>query len=156
MRLVDANVLLYAVNETSPQHEASVGWLDDALDGNDDVGFSWNVLLAFIRIVTSSRILPRPLSAEDAMAQVHDWLAAPSAHVLQPGERHAMILERLLVASGSAGNLVNDAHLAALAIEHRAGVVSFDADFARFEGVRAKRPDELRKRPRDGESRANR
>lgn len=150
MRVVDANVLLYAVNETSPQHEASIRWLDDALDGNDNVGFSWNALLGFVRIVTNPRIMPRPLSAKDAMAQVHDWLAAPSAHVLHPGERHAMILEGLLVESGSAGNLVNDAHLAALAIEQRAEVVSFDADFARFEGVQAKRPDELLDRNNTG------
>lgn len=143
MRLVDANVLLYAVNEAAPQHAASARWLDEALDGGDNVGFSWSALLAFVRIATNPRIMPRPLSAEDAMAQVHDWIAAPSAHILHPGERHAMILESLLVAAGTAANLVNDAHLAALAIEHRAGVVTFDTDFARFDGVRMKRPDEL-------------
>lgn len=143
MRLVDANVLLYAVNEGTPQHDASVRWLDEALDGADNVGFSWNALLAFVRIVTNPRIMPRPLTAAEAMGQVHEWLAAPSAHVLHPGERHAMILEELLVATGSAANLVNDAHLAALAIEHRAGVVTFDVDFERFGDVRAERPDAL-------------
>lgn len=143
MRLVDANVLLYAVNEAAPQHAASARWLDEALDGGDNVGFSWSALLAFVRIATNPRIMPRPLSGEDAMAQVHDWIAAPSAHILHPGERHAMILESLLVAAGTAANLVNDAHLAALAIEYRAGVVTFDTDFARFDGVRVKRPDEL-------------
>lgn len=143
MRVVDANVLLYAVNEAAPQHAASARWLDEALDGDDNVGLSWSALLAFVRIVTNPRIMPRPLTAEEAMAQVHDWISAPSAHVLHPGERHAMILEKLLVAAGTAANLVNDAHLAALAIEHRAGVVTFDADFARFDGVRMKRPDEL-------------
>ncbi|MGO2745731.1 type II toxin-antitoxin system VapC family toxin [Microbacterium sp.] len=143
MRVVDANVLLYAVNEATPQHSSSARWLDQALDGGDTVGFGWNALLAFVRIATNPRIMPRPLSAEEAMAQVHDWIAAPSAHVLHPGERHASILEDLLRTSGTAANLVNDAHLAALAIEHRAGVVTFDTDFARFDGVRTKRPDEL-------------
>ena len=143
MRVVDANVLLYAVNEASPQHEASARWLDEALDGGDNVGLSWSALLAFVRVATNPRIMPHPLSAEDAMSQVQDWIAAPSAHVLHPGERHAPILEALLAAAGTAANLVNDAHLAALAIEHRAGVVTFNTDFARFDGVRAKRPDEL-------------
>lgn len=77
------------------------------------------------------------------MAQVQDWIAAPSAHVLHPGERHPGILEGLLSAEGTAGNLVNDAHLAALAIENRAAVVTFDGDFSRFAGVRSYRPDEL-------------
>ncbi len=149
MRIVDANVLLYAVNEATPQHPASARWLDEALDGNDTVGFSWNALLAFIRIATNPRVMPRPMSAEDAMAQVHEWIAAPSAHILHPGERHASILEDLLIASGTAANLVNDAHLAALAVEHRTTVVTFDTDLARFDGVRAKRPDELLNGNRD-------
>lgn len=143
MRLVDANVLLYAVNESSPQHAVSIRWLDEALDGGDNVGFGWNVLLAFVRIATNPRIMPGALTAAEAMAQVHEWIAAPSAHLLHPGERHAMLLEQLLIASGTAANLVNDAHLAALAIEHRAGVVTFDSDFARFDGVRTERPDTL-------------
>lgn len=143
MRIVDANVLLYAVNEASPQHAASIRWLDESLDGDDNVAFTWNVLLAFVRIATNPRIMPVPLSAEEAMGQVQEWIAAPSAHVLNPGERHATILADLLLATGATANLVNDAHLAALAIEHRAGVVTFDADFERFEGVRVHRPDEL-------------
>lgn len=148
MRVVDANVLLYAVNEAAPQHAASARWLDEALDGEDNVGLSWNALLAFVRVATNPRIMPHPLTAEEAMAQVHDWIAAPSAHVLHPGERHATILEALLVSAGTAANLVNDAHLASLAIEHRAGIVTFDTDFDRFDGVRTKRPDELLMRDR--------
>lgn len=143
MRVVDTNVLVYAVASRSAQHAASLAWLDAALDGADDVGFSWNALLAFVRLTTNPRIFPSPLTATDAMAQVHDWLAAPSAHVLHPGVRHPEILERLLVARGVAGNLVNDAHLAALAIENRASVVTYDRDLARFDGVRAISPENL-------------
>ncbi|MBS1906351.1 MAG: type II toxin-antitoxin system VapC family toxin [Actinobacteria bacterium] len=143
MRVVDANVLLNAVNERSAHHGVSLRWLDAALDGEDNVGFGWNALLAFVRIVTDPRLFAAPLDAEEAMTQVNEWLAAPSAHVLNPGERHPMILEGLLKASGAAGNLVNDAHLAALAIEHRASVVTFDRDFERFEGVRSFSPDDL-------------
>ncbi|QKJ18631.1 type II toxin-antitoxin system VapC family toxin [Microbacterium hominis] len=148
MRIIDTNVLVYAVDARSPQHAASIAWLDSALDGRDDVGFSWNALLGFIRLTTNPRVFPSPLAAEEAMAQVHDWLAAPSAHVLNPGARHPEILERLLVARGAAGNLVNDAHLAALAIENRASVVTFDSDLSRFEGVRAVTPDDLLRRAR--------
>ncbi|GAA5146400.1 type II toxin-antitoxin system VapC family toxin [Microbacterium pseudoresistens] len=131
------------MNESAPQHQSAIGWLDDALDGGDTVGFSWNALLAFVRIATNPRIVPQPVTAAEAMVQVHDWLAAPSAHVLNPGERHASILDDLLTRSGAAANLVNDAHLAALAAEHRATVVTFDADFDRFAEVRAETPDAL-------------
>ncbi|MFB8385618.1 type II toxin-antitoxin system VapC family toxin [Microbacterium sp. NPDC055910] len=143
MRVVDTNVLVYAVDTRSAQHRASVAWLDAALDGADDVGFSWNALLGFVRLTTNPRVFPSPLTASEAMAQVHDWLAAPSAHVLHPGARHAEILERLLVARGTAANLVDDAHLAALAIENRASVVTYDTDLTRFDGVRAISPDDL-------------
>lgn len=148
MRVVDTNVLLYAVNASDAHHRSSVTWLDSALDGDDNVGFVWNALLGFARIATNTRLFPRALAVEEAMAQVHDWISAPSAHVLNPGERHPMILESVLTKSGSTGNLVNDAHLAALAIEHRASVVTFDRDFDRFEDVRFFSPDDLLRRKR--------
>ncbi len=143
MRVVDANVLLYAVNADARHHEASLEWLERALGGDDTVGFSWIALLAFARLATKPEIFPSPLSPAAAMAQVQSWIDAPSARVLHPGERHPAILADLLAELGSAGNLVNDAHLAALAIEHRASIVSYDNDFARFPGVRWHRPDSL-------------
>ena len=143
MRVVDANVLLYAVNPAVAHHSASLTWLDRALDGDDNVGFTWSALLAYVRISTNPRIVPRAFAPAEAMAQVHDWLAAPSAHVLNPGQRYPGILDRLLTTRGAAGNLVNDAHLAALALEHRATMVTYDHDFSLFEGVRTYRPDDL-------------
>ena len=143
MRVVDANVLLYAVNESAPHHRVSCQWLDGALGGDDNVGFSWNALLAFTGITTNSRVFPSPLTTELAMAQIHEWLAAPSAYVLNPGERHPHILEDMLASAEQSGNLVNDAHLAALAVEHRASIVTFDRDFERFGSVRAYSPDDL-------------
>lgn len=143
MRVVDANVLLYAVNTGSVHHDVSLRWLDSALDGDDNVGFAWNALLAFVRISTNPRIVPTPLTSEQAVVQVQDWISAPSAHTLNPGERHPMILESVLMQTPGGGNLVNDAHLAALAIEHRASVITFDRDFQRFEGVRSYSPDDL-------------
>ena len=143
MRVVDANVLLYAVNADARHHTASHAWLERALGGADTVGLSWMALLAFARLATKPEIFPSPLSPSAAMEQIQTWIDAPSAHVLHPGERHAAILGDLLEGVGTAGNLVNDAHLAAIAIEHRASVVSYDNDFSRFPGVRWHRPDAL-------------
>ncbi|HSK27454.1 MAG TPA: type II toxin-antitoxin system VapC family toxin [Jiangellales bacterium] len=140
MKLVDANVLLYAVNRDAPHHKVSRSWLDQALAGATSVGLAWVPLLAFVRLATKVGLFPRPLSVDGAMNQVDQWLAQPAAHLVQPGDRHASILAALLRDVGTGGNLVNDAHVAALAIEHRAAVVSFDNDFDRFGGVTWERP----------------
>ena len=135
MKLVDANVLLYAVNTDAPHHDRSVRWLDAALSGGDTVGFAWVALLAFVRLSTKVGLFPAPLTVDEAMDRVDDWLGAPAAVVVDPSVDHARIVRDLLRALGSGGNLVNDAHLAALALEHRCGIVSWDHDFARFSGV---------------------
>ena len=136
MKIVDANVLIYAVNTDARHHRAAKKWLDDALSGGAPVGFCWPVLLAFLRITTKTGLFPHPLSAETAQRIVRDWLDQPAARVVAPTERHRDLLGQHLTEAGSAGNLVNDAHLAALAIEHRAEVITFDRDFARFAGLR--------------------
>ena len=140
MRVVDANVLLYAVNESSPHHARAREWLDGALAGSETVGFSWVVLLAFLRLSTHSRVFPNPLSTGEAVEVVRAWLAQDSAIAIEPTARHVDVLSSLLAESGSFGNLVNDAHLAALAIEQNAVLVSFDTDVARFEGLRRELP----------------
>lgn len=142
MNLVDANVLLYAVNTDAPYHERSRRWLDDALSGEDTVGFSWIVLLAFVRLVTKAGLFPAPLTVPEAMERVEAWLSAAPAVVVEPTPQHPRVIQTLLAPLGTGGNLVNDAHLAALAIEHRCGIVSFDADFARFSEVRWAPPPE--------------
>jgi toxin-antitoxin system PIN domain toxin len=93
-------------------------------------------LLAFLRLSTRSGIFPAPLAIDDALEVIERWLGHPRAMVIHPGERHAQILGQLLREAGTAGNLTTDAHLAALAIEHGAMIVTFDRDFARFDGVR--------------------
>jgi toxin-antitoxin system PIN domain toxin len=143
MKIVDANVLLYAVNSASEHHSASKRWLDGALSGTDFVGLAWVPLLAFVRLTTKHGLFPWPLEPAVAMSQVADWCSAPGGVVVGPTARHADILAGLLDRVGGGGNLVNDAHLAALAIEHRAGVVSYDTDFSRFDGVRWETPDAL-------------
>lgn len=140
MRLVDANVLLYAVNEAAPHHATARAWLDRALAGREPVAFAWTALLAFLRLATHPAVFPRPLSAIEATDIVRAWLAQPPAVVVDPTPRHAGLLAGLLAQTGTAANLVNDAHLAALALEHGAVLVSFDADFGRFAGLRRETP----------------
>lgn len=140
MRLVDANVLLYAVNADAPHHAAAHSWLDDALNDREAIGFAWVVLLAFLRLATRPGLFPRPLALDEAATVVELWLDQPAAIVVHPSERHLSLLRGLLGTVGTAANLVNDAHLATLALEHRAEIVSFDRDFERFEGVRWRSP----------------
>lgn len=140
MRIVDANVLIYAVNSSAEHHRSARGWLDDALNERESIGFSWTVLLAFIRITTHPAIFPSPLSAQEAVAAVRAWLAQPASVTVEPTPRHVDMLAGLLAEAGTAANLVNDAHLAALALEHDAVLVSFDSDFGRFAGLRREVP----------------
>ncbi|MGI8613920.1 MAG: type II toxin-antitoxin system VapC family toxin [Nocardioidaceae bacterium] len=136
MQIVDANVLLYAVNRDSPHHRSARRWLDNALSGADAVGFSWMVVLAFLRLTTHPRVFPQALSLDQAVDVVEQWLAQPATMIIEPTPRHLNLLAALLADAGVAANHVNDAHLAALALEHRAQLVSFDRDFHRYEGLR--------------------
>ena len=133
---MDCNVLLYGVNADAAQHVPARRWLDTALSSTEVVGFAWIVLLAFLRIATSPRAFRAPLPALRAFETVQDWLAQPAGVLVSPTSRHLPILRSLIEQSGTAGNLVADAHLAALAVEHGASVVSFDRDFLRFPGLR--------------------
>jgi toxin-antitoxin system PIN domain toxin len=130
--IVDANVLLYAVDSTAIFHRQSKDWLEDALNGPVRVGFPWPSLTAFQRISTHPRASEKPLGARQAWAYITGWLGADQSWIPVPGDRHADILGSLLVERDLRGNLVTDAHLAALAIEHGVGICSFDSDFARF------------------------
>lgn len=140
MNVVDANVLIYAVNTSARHHEDSRRWLDDALSGGATVGFSWMAMLAFVRLATKDGIFPSPLTVAAADERLEAWLAQQTAVVVEPTARHRELVSGLLAPLGTGGNLVNDAHLAALAIEHRGSVVSYDHDFGRFAGVRWRRP----------------
>ena len=134
--LVDANLLLYARNEDDPHHEAAAGWLSRALNGPVRIGLPWMSLAAFLRISTNPRAWRPPLSAEEAWAQVEDWIDAPAAWVPLPTERHREVFGRLLVEHRLPSAMVSDARLAALAIEHGVPLASSDGDFARFPEIR--------------------
>ncbi|MEO9223063.1 MAG: type II toxin-antitoxin system VapC family toxin [Mycobacteriaceae bacterium] len=140
MRLIDTNLLIYAVNEDAPEHGVARDWLDDALSGVDTVAFAWLALIGFVRISSHPRLSRNPLPADEAMERVESWLAQPNARILDPLRRHATIMRELLSATDVAGNLTNDVHLAALAIEHGAVMCSADNDFGRFAGLRWTNP----------------
>jgi toxin-antitoxin system PIN domain toxin len=140
VKLLDANVLLYAVNEDAPQHPKAKAWLEHALSGPEPVGFDWTVLLAFLRLSTRSLIFPRPLSVDQAIGLIGSWLEQPCAEILDPAEKHLEVLSRLLSPLGTAGSLASDAHLAALALDYGAELCSCDSDFSRFPGLRWTNP----------------
>jgi uncharacterized protein len=135
VKIPDANLLIYALDETSARPEAARAWLDTTLSASEDVGFAWIVLLAVLRMTTRAAVFTNPFRPEEALAIIDGWLAQPCASVVQPTSRHPAILRGLLTPLGTAGNLTSDAHLAALAIEHGGVLCSCDADFSRFAGL---------------------
>ena len=140
MTVVDANLLIYAVDRGSRHHQRAKAWLDSALSGAETVIFPWVCLLAFLRLTTQAGVFEEPLSVDQAVGVVEAWTSQPEAMLGIPGGRHIELLRRLLTATGSGGNLVNDAHVAALALEHGATVMTYDNDFGRFPGVRWRSP----------------
>ncbi|MEX1164567.1 MAG: type II toxin-antitoxin system VapC family toxin [Nitriliruptor sp.] len=141
--LIDANLLLYAVDATSPHHARAARWLEAVLNGSRRVGFPWQTLGAFVRITTHPRVTREPLTAVEAWSYVEQWLACAPAWIPPVSERTAAVLGDLLRTTGVTGNLIPDAQIAALAIEHGLTVVSADTDFARFPGVRWENPLEM-------------
>jgi len=140
VKLVDTNVLLYAAKAGSAHHADAGGWMNAALSRQEPVGFAWLALVGFIRIATHPGITDPPLSRVQALGLVDLWLGAPSAHILQPGPSHPALLREALAAAGPSPNLLNDAHLAAIAREHKATVMTFDSDFGQFPGIRWEQP----------------
>ena len=135
MILIDANLLIYAIDQDAPHHKAARKWAEGVLSGSTTVGLSWGVILAFLRLTTRPGILRRPMSPERALEFVDEWLRLPAVEIVTPGDAHWAVFRNLLKASGTAGNLTSDAHLAALAIERGATVFSADNDFGRFPGL---------------------
>lgn len=136
MKTPDVNVLVYAVNLDAPQRAAAARWIEDTLSEPAGVAFTWHALAGFLRLSTQRRIVPSALSLDTALGVVDEWLSHPRARIIGPTERHSHLLARLLVGAGRGGNLVSDAHLAAIAIEHGAVLGTFDRDFERFAGLR--------------------
>lgn len=140
MKIVDLNILLYAVNSDSPQHSVALGWWENAINGEETIGLAWVVLLGFLRLATNPRVFPRPLAPDAAAARIDTWLALDNVRVVHEKDNHWEILKPLIHGAGAAGNLTTDMHLAALAVSHDAVLVSCDTDFARFRELRWENP----------------
>lgn len=140
MKLLDASVLIHAYDPDFQRHQQSRNWLEKAFSDPEKVGLAWVAILAFLRISTNPRAFRRPFSVEEATRIVSEWLDRPNAVVLEPGQRHWAILSELLSTARARADLVTDAHLASLAIEHGAVLCTDDRDFARFPGLKTLDP----------------
>jgi uncharacterized protein len=138
--LIDANILVYAVNKDAPRHARAKSWLEKAISGTETIGIPWTVLLAFLRLTTRPGLFRDPLRIGTAFDLIDFWLEQTSVSIIHPGPRHGAIMRELLEPLGAGGNLTSDAHLAALALEHRAELCSTDRDFERFPGLKWRNP----------------
>ena len=140
MILVDANLLLYAEDSLSEHHETARNWWDEQLSGSEAVALCWPVLTAFIRIGTNARLHKRPLTLQEAIERVQSWIDQPCVRIIQASEQHWELFQKMLCVGNATANLVSDARLAALAVEHNCVLHSTDTDFARFRGLKWKNP----------------
>ena len=140
MKVLDLNVLLYAVNRDTVHHAQARAYVETLFTGEETIALPWTVILGFLRIATNERLFPKALTVQQALAVADSWLAQPPVVGLNPGDGHWQLLKSLLGEVGAAGNLTTDAHLAALAMENGAELVSTDADFRRFRHLRYVNP----------------
>lgn len=136
MIVPDINLLLYAYNSVSPFHGQAAKWWQECLSGSEPVGLVLPVIFGFIRVGTNTRAFPNPMTCAEASGHVRAWLNQPVAQILHPGPQHLEQVLALLQSAGATGNLVTDAQIAVIAMEHGAVVHTSDADFIRFSGLR--------------------
>lgn len=140
MKLLDANILLYAYDSDSDHHAVCRSWLEAALNSEETIALPWQTLLAFVRICTNPRATKKPLRSSEACEIVSGWLAQVNVNVIGAGDRFWDILQHQINDAQIAGPLVTDAALAALAIEHGATLCSVDRDFRRFRNLKLVNP----------------
>ena len=140
MKIVDLNILLYAINRDSPHHTAVRDWWEKAVSDDEPVGLPWLVLLGFLRLATSPRVFSNPLTPEQASEVVETWISHAGVKLVIERDEHWRILRSYLEKTGMAGNLTTDAHLASLAVSYGAALVSCDGDFSRFSELRWENP----------------
>lgn len=140
MKIVDVNILLYAVNPDAPLHDRIVEWWEEQLNGDESIGLAWTVAVGFLRVSTHPRIFPTPLTPQEAIGHMDTWLGLDIVTLLTENRDHWRTFRGLLADVGVAGNLAPDAHLAALALTHGATLASCDADFSRFRKLRWENP----------------
>ena len=140
MIIPDLNLLVYAHNDETPHHSTARRWWESLVNGAERIGVPWIVSTGFVRLMTHPRVLVRPATPVEAVDYVGEWFRFPQVTTVNPGTEHLTFFRRNLVAAGVGGNLVTDAHIAALAMEYQAEVHSNDTDFSRFPGLRWRNP----------------
>jgi len=140
MKIVDVNILLYAINRSVPHHTLVRRWWEHSLSSSEPIGLAWPTIVGFVRLATHRKIFPQPQTLGEALKKVNDWLDHPNTSLVTESKDHWKILQQLLLETGTAGNLTSDAQLAALAISRGATLVSCDKDFNRFEQLRWENP----------------
>lgn len=135
----DINLLVYAYDDTSPFHKAASTWLEEVLS-SEQVFFSWQTLCGFLRIVTNPRIYRQPMDLGDAIEIVESWLEIKNSHLVSLDKKSWPVFVSMLTAGQAPGDLVMDAHLAAMAASCGATVASTDRDFTRFPGLQFTNP----------------
>jgi hypothetical protein len=136
----DLNLLIYAVNEVSKEHEGARAWWERAMSGPEEIGVPWIVLLGFLRLTTSPRVFDDPLTPTQSWELIEEWIEHPNTMVIHPGPKHLQFFKTLVLENGTAGNLTTDAHLAVLCIERGATLYTADNDFSRFTSLKWKNP----------------
>ncbi len=140
MIITDANLLLYAYNESASQHGTAKEWLEESLSSPSIFGLSWQIITAFLRISTNPKSFPLPFTLEEAIEIAEDWLAQPQVRILLPTEKHWQIFSSLIIEGQTNGAMMMDAHLAALTLEHGAVLATTDRDFTRFSNLKSVNP----------------
>ena len=140
MIIPDLNLLVFAYNQAAPFHNDARRWWEGLVNGTERVGIPWVVATGFVRLMTHRSAINPPVTPSEAIDTVGSWFRYSHVTPLNPGTEHLSLLRQALAAAGVGGNLVTDAHVAALAMEYQAEVHSNDSDFGRFPGLRWRNP----------------
>jgi len=141
MQAIDTNILIHAEVESSPRHRAALETLHHLAEGALPWALPWPCVYEFLRVVTHPRVFHPPVPLEIALEDLKQVLASPSLFLLAETGRHASVLEQVLRQAGPAGNLIHDAHIVALCLEHGVSeIISGDRDLSRFEGLKIINP----------------
>lgn len=140
MIIPDLNLLLYAYNSDALYHRVARSWWEELVNGTERIGVPWIVATGFVRLLTHGSLRENPATPKQALDYVEEWFQFPHVTPINPSVDHLTHLKRNLAAASVGGNLVTDAHIAALAMEYQAEVHSNDMDFSRFPGLRWRNP----------------
>jgi hypothetical protein len=140
MILIDVNVLVYAHREDADRHPNFHAWLENLLKAPSAFGISQQVLSGFLRVVTHPKVFSTPSPLKTALEFANLLRNHPRAVMVGPGPSHWDIFETFCIECNAKGNLIADAYLAALAVEHGCEWITTDRDYARFRGLKWRHP----------------